>query len=251
MDEIDHSRSHSLPRLMNLYNPLNCRTQWPLNVPHHPTAVGYEANFDTLHLTEFCMVEYDPIHFPCIEEAHAKIFPLSTALMFLVVDTLFLAFLLWWLSQAWQGKYGKAKPWCFCLMPKYMCSKGPRRYSNIVTPGTSESEPVLSIQHLRKVFRDGKVAVDDLSLEVFPGEIFALLGHNGAGKTTALNCAVGLTSATSGDLIINGYNVETDLELARQQMSVCPQDNPLFEEFTVKQHLAYFSPWDFVMLVSF
>lgn len=199
------------------------------------------ANFDTLHLTEFCMVEYDPIHFPCIEEAHAKIFPLSTALMFLVVDTLFLAFLLWWLSQAWQGKYGKAKPWCFCLMPKYMCSKGPRRYSNIVTPGTSESEPVLSIQHLRKVFRDGKVAVDDLSLEVFPGEIFALLGHNGAGKTTALNCAVGLTSATSGDLIINGYNVETDLELARQQMSVCPQDNPLFEEFTVKQHLAYFS----------
>lgn len=191
------------------------------------------------------MIEYDPIHFPCIEEAHAKIFPLSTALMFLVVDTLFLAFLLWWLSQAWQGKYGKAKPCCFCLMPKYMCSKGPRR--STITPSTSEREPVLSIQHLRKVFRDGKVAVDDLSLEVFPGEIFALLGHNGAGKTTALNCAVGLTSATSGDLMINGYNVETDLELARQQMSVCPQDNPLFEEFTVKQHLAYFSPWDFVM----
>eukprot|EP00438_Fugacium_kawagutii_P029831 Skav200957 [mRNA] locus=scaffold448:311590:313446:+ [translate_table: standard] len=124
-----------------------------------------------------------------------------------------------------------------------------RRYRSTVTPvpNTSGSEPVLSIQHLRKVFPDGKVAVDDLSLEVFPGEIFALLGHNGAGKTTALNCAVGLTSVTSGDLIINGYNVDTDLELARQQLSVCPQDNPMFEEFTVKQHLAYFSFWDWQM----
>ena len=250
--EIDHSRnSHSLPRLMNLYNPLNCRTRlstFPNTIQQllgmRPTSILYTWR-------SFAWSSTTLSTFPALRRPHAKIFPLSTALMFLVVDTLFLAFLLWWLSQAWQGKYGKAKPWCFCLMPKYMCSKGPRRYSNIVTPGTSESEPVLSIQHLRKVFRDGKVAVDDLSLEVFPGEIFALLGHNGAGKTTALNCAVGLTSATSGDLIINGYNVETDLELARQQMSVCPQDNPLFEEFTVKQHLAYFSPWDFVMLVSF
>ena len=206
----------------------------------------HQANFDTLQLTEFCMIEYDPVHFPCIEEASAKIFPLSTALIFLVVDSLVLTFVLWWLSQAWQGKYGKAKPCCFCLMPEYMCSRNRARHSTKTSPDSSADtiEPVLSIQHLRKVFRDGKVAVDDLSLEVFPGEIFALLGHNGAGKTTALNCAVGLTSATSGDLIINGYNVETDLELARQQMSVCPQDNPMFAEFTVKQHLVYFSSWD-------
>jgi len=200
-----------------------------------------EASFETLHLTEFCMVEHHPINFPCIEEAKAKIFPLQTALIFLVVDTFLLAFLLWWLGQTWQGAYGKAKPWYFCLMPKYMCKS--RNFHSSIAPGMSPSEPqpALSIHHLRKVFRDGKVAVDDLSLEIFPGEIFAVLGHNGAGKTTALNCIVGLTPTTSGEIFINGYNVETDLELARQQLSVCPQDNPMFEEFTVKQHLAYFS----------
>jgi len=199
------------------------------------------ASFETLHLTEFCMVEHHPIHFPCIEEAKAKIFPLQTALIFLIVDTLVLAFLLWWLGQTWQGAYGKAKPWYFCLMPNYMCKS--RNFHSSIAPGMSPSEPqpALSIRHLRKVFRDGKVAVDDLSLEIFPGEIFAVLGHNGAGKTTALNCIVGLTPTTSGEIFINGYNVETDLELARQQLSVCPQDNPMFEEFTVKQHLAYFS----------
>ena len=122
-----------------------------------------------------------------------------------------------------------------------MCKS--RNFHSSIAPGMSPSEPqpALSIHHLRKVFRDGKVAVDDLSLEIFPGEIFAVLGHNGAGKTTALNCIVGLTPTTSGEIFINGYNVETDLELARQQLSVCPQDNPMFEEFTVKQHLAYFS----------
>lgn len=198
------------------------------------------ANFDTLHMTEFCMIEHHPVHFPCIEEAKAVIFPLGNALLFLVVDTLLLVVLVWWLSHIWQGKYGSAKPACFCFMPKYMCGK---RAPSAITPGPSQSveQPALSIRHLRKVFPDGKVAVDDLTLEIEKGEIFALLGRNGAGKTTALNCVVGLTPATSGELVINGYNVQTELELARQQLSVCPQDNPMFEEFTVKMHLLFFS----------
>ena len=186
------------------------------------------------------MIEHHPVHFPCIEEAKAVIFPLGNALLFLVVDTLLLVVLVWWLSHIWQGKYGSAKPACFCFTPKYMCGK---RAPSAITPGPSQSveQPALSIRHLRKVFPDGKVAVDDLTLEIEKGEIFALLGHNGAGKTTALNCVVGLTPATSGELVINGYNVQTELELARQQLSVCPQDNPMFEEFTVKMHLLFFS----------
>lgn len=53
---------------------------------------------------------------------------------------------------------------------------------------------------------------------------------------------MGLTPITSGKVVINGHDVQTDLDAARQQLSVCPQDNPIFEEFTVKQHLTYFSP---------
>ena len=185
------------------------------------------------------MIEYHPEHFPCIEEAKATIFPLGNALLFLLLDTVLLVIVVWWLSHVWQGQYGSAKPVCFCFMPKYFCGK--RAPGHVIAPESSSQQPALSIKHLRKVFADGKVAVDDLSLEIEKQEIFALLGHNGAGKTTALNCIVGLTPATSGELIINGYNVQTELELARQQLSVCPQDNPMFEEFTVKQHLRYFS----------
>ena len=57
--------------------------------------------------------------------------------------------------------------------------------------------------------KPGKVAVDDLCLDAYAGEIFALLGHNGAGKTTALHCAVGLIPPTSGDTTINDYDVRT------------------------------------------
>ncbi|CAJ1447554.1 unnamed protein product [Effrenium voratum] len=205
-------------------------------------AIG--ATWDTLFLQEFCMVDYHPTNFPCIEEATAKIFPLGWAMIFMVASTFLMVFLVWWLSNVWQGHYGAAKPLCFCFLPRYMCASKPERVSrSAIQPDQKEAEaeqPVLSIQNLRKEFA-GKVAVDGLSLDVYRGEIFALLGHNGAGKTTAFNCVVGLTPATSGETKINGHDVKTSLETARQQLSVCPQDNPMFVEFSVRQHLKFFS----------
>lgn len=60
-------------------------------------------------------------------------------------------------------------------------------------------------------------------LDIRRGEIYALLGHNGAGKTTCINCVVGLIPMTSGEAFVNGYDVHTDLERVRQNISVCPQ----------------------------
>merc|ERR1719247_3657101 len=98
----------------------------------------------------------------------------------------------------------------------------------------------LTIRGLRKQFKGGKIAVDDMSLETYGGEIFALLGHNGAGKTTAFNCLVGLIPATSGEATVNGYDMQTDIEGVRRQIGICPQDNPMYDEFTVRQHLRFF-----------
>ena len=114
------------------------------------------ANFDTLHLTDFCMIHYDPVHFPCIEQAQASIFPLQLSMIFLIADTLLLLVLLWWLSHVWQGQYGAAQPLCFCL------TRSIRAKTAVIC---DSEQPALSIQHLRKVY-DGKAVVDDLSLDI-------------------------------------------------------------------------------------
>jgi ribose transport system ATP-binding protein len=69
-----------------------------------------------------------------------------------------------------------------------------------------QSEPVLSIRNLTKRF-GGLVAVDDVSLDVFPGEVVALLGDNGAGKSTLIKCVSGVHSANGGQIMFDGEEV--------------------------------------------
>ena len=64
--------------------------------------------------------------------------------------------------------------------------------------------PVISVEHLRKVYGHHVVAVDDISFEVEQGEIFGLLGSNGAGKTTAVECVQGLRTPTGGTVRVLG-----------------------------------------------
>ena len=56
----------------------------------------------------------------------------------------------------------------------------------------------MKVRGLRKVYRDGKVAVDGTSFTMYAGQIYALLGHNGAGKTTTIQMLTGLLSQTEG-----------------------------------------------------
>ena len=60
--------------------------------------------------------------------------------------------------------------------------------------------PALSISHLRKVYKSGTVAVDDVSLEIAPGDFFGFLGPNGAGKSTTIHCVTGIATPTSGEI---------------------------------------------------
>ena len=68
------------------------------------------------------------------------------------------------------------------------------------------SEPVLSVRHLTKRF-GGLTAVDDVSLDVFPGEVVALLGDNGAGKSTLIKCVAGVHAPTAGEIRFEGERV--------------------------------------------
>ena len=66
---------------------------------------------------------------------------------------------------------------------------------------------MLKIAHLTKTFGEKK-AVDDLSLEIAPGEIYGFIGHNGAGKTTTLKSVVGIQQFDAGEITIGGISIQ-------------------------------------------
>ena len=88
---------------------------------------------------------------------------------------------------------------------------------------------MLRIEHLTKTFGD-KVAVDDLSLHIAPGEIYGFIGHNGAGKTTTLKSVVGIQSFDAGEIFVNGLSVRTDPLGCKRALAYIP-DNPDLYEF--------------------
>jgi len=101
----------------------------------------------------------------------------------------------------------------------------------------------LKITNLKKEFDDGKIAVDGLNLNIYKNEIFALLGHNGAGKSTAISILTGLYEATSGEAIYDDENIlEADQMIEfRKKLGICPQNDVLFNDLTVQEHLEMFS----------
>ena len=78
---------------------------------------------------------------------------------------------------------------------------------------SSERKPALQIQNVTKTF-GRKTAVDNVSFELYPGEVFGFLGPNGAGKTTIIKMVMGFFRPDEGTIIINGYNRKTHYEAA-------------------------------------
>ena len=87
---------------------------------------------------------------------------------------------------------------------------------------------MIAIENLVKQY--GRfTAVDGVSLEVPPGEIHGFLGPNGAGKTTTLRMIAGLLKPTGGRVLVNGHDIATEPELAKQSLGFIP-DRPFIYE---------------------
>lgn len=89
---------------------------------------------------------------------------------------------------------------------------------------------------LRKVF-DGLTAVEDLSFQVFGGEIFGLLGPNGAGKSTTLRILITLLHPTSGQAVVLGHDVVREADRVRRLIGYVPQERAIDRFLTGREHL--------------
>ena len=100
------------------------------------------------------------------------------------------------------------------------------------------TKPVLALQDIRKTF-GGVVAIENFSLEVYPGEIVALVGDNGAGKSTLIKIVSGVHAPTSGSISIEGQPVAmTSATMARAHgIEVVYQDLALADQQTVYMNM--------------
>lgn len=88
---------------------------------------------------------------------------------------------------------------------------------------------MISIRNVSKSY-DGKVKVlDNVSFDIKDGEIFAFIGHNGAGKTTMIKSIIGILDFDSGDIIINNYSIKSDPIKCKKEMAYVPDNPDLYE----------------------
>ncbi len=99
---------------------------------------------------------------------------------------------------------------------------------------------LIEASHLRKTF-GATVAVDDLSLRVQAGEIFGLVGSDGAGKTTTLRLLVGALRPDEGEVAVCGYSVRKQGEQARACIGYLSQRFSLYEDLTVLENIRFFA----------
>src|SRR5262245_59276202 len=96
----------------------------------------------------------------------------------------------------------------------------------------------VTLDEVSKVFPDGTIAVDELSLDVADGEFLVLVGPSGSGKSTALRIVAGLEDATSGEVLIGG-KVVTGLEPRRRDVAMVFQNYALYPHMDVRRNLAF------------
>lgn len=102
-----------------------------------------------------------------------------------------------------------------------------------------ENTPVISVKNLYKKF-GSFTANDDLNFEVFRGEIFGFLGANGAGKTTAIRILSGLSSPTSGKVMVAGFDARRNPDKIKKSIGYMCQKFSLYEDLTVKENIALY-----------
>src|SRR5512147_3220736 len=99
---------------------------------------------------------------------------------------------------------------------------------------------MITITHMTKQFAE-TIAVKDLSLEIGEGEIFGLIGPDGAGKTTTLRVISTAMLPTSGRVTVDGRDVVREAETIKQEIGYMPQRFALYPDLTVLENMNFFA----------
>nr|XP_056704743.1 ABC-type organic anion transporter ABCA8-like [Euleptes europaea] len=175
----------------------------------------------------------------------------------LIIDGVFYMLLALYFDKIIPDKYGVPYPPLFFLKKSYWFKSRnsyihEQTHSNIFSDNVESVAPEfdakesIRINNIKKTYEVKSMkteALRGLSLNIYEGQITAILGHTGAGKTTLLNILCGLSNPSAGSATIFKYNItkREDMEEIRKKSAVCPQFNVQFEFLTVKENLKTFA----------
>ncbi|XP_032384919.1 ATP-binding cassette sub-family A member 12 isoform X2 [Etheostoma spectabile] len=187
----------------------------------------------------------------------------------MLIDSILYFLIGGYIRMVFPGNYGISSPWyflfkgsfwadlCCCVKSNIKMGRG-LLFTNIMqknqpvfTDDKGKGQSTLSSQAgedfsnlpvgvalhgLSKLYGD-RVAIQNLNLSFYEGQITSLLGHNGAGKTTTMSLLTGLFSPSSGTIEVYGRDMQTNIEDVRKELGVCMQYDVLFDHMTTKEHL--------------
>uniref|UniRef100_A0AC35TFQ4 ABC transporter domain-containing protein n=1 Tax=Rhabditophanes sp. KR3021 TaxID=114890 RepID=A0AC35TFQ4_9BILA len=190
-------------------------------------------------------------------------------LFMLIFDGLLFMVLTGFVEAVHPGGEGVPQPFYFFMLPSYWfpgCFGKGKKVDQIPSSGKDRmdkknaevephTQPMVNVVDLCKTYGSSffkklinckfgsegeKKAVDNLNIRLYPGQITALLGHNGAGKSTTFSMLTGVIPSTSGTAYIDNYDIKNNLNEVRTKLGLCPQYNTLFDTMTVIEHLEFF-----------
>ena len=199
----------------------------------------------------------------------------DTALIMLFVDFIVFFLLGLYLDKVIPSSFGQRLSPCFLCTPSYYrCCRSNNRNGQVnqdnenealvqvngdddlfeseqMPPDNYEAPPVickrmeaageyLRVENLQKTFSGGFRAVRGVNMKMYDSQIFALLGHNGAGKTTVISMLTGLIKKSHGEAICYDRDMFSCMDEVREFMGVCPQHDVLFDLLTPREHLDIF-----------
>lgn len=100
------------------------------------------------------------------------------------------------------------------------------------------SEVIIELKHLKKYYGNSR-GIEDVSLRINKGEIYGFIGPNGAGKSTTIRTIMGLINKTSGNIYINGKDLEFDDINVKKRIGYLPSEVNLYGDMTTKEILNY------------
>lgn len=98
----------------------------------------------------------------------------------------------------------------------------------------------VAVENLTRRF-DGFTAVDAISFEIQPGDVWGFLGPNGSGKSTTIRMLCGVLEPTSGNATVLGFNVASDPEAVKLRIGYMSQGSSLWNDLTVEEHLRFYA----------
>ena len=103
-----------------------------------------------------------------------------------------------------------------------------------------EGERMIKIKNFSKCYAgSNKKAVDNINLEVYEGEVFGFIGHNGAGKSTTIKSLVGIQSITDGSIEIQGFDIARQPLEAKLRMGYVSDNHAVYENLTGREYISY------------